>query len=54
MECQYSLFHGMSNRNTYRILQWNSSGPIFHLKIDAIFYLCIDHDVRSNSLLENT
>ena len=41
MECQYSTFHGTSNRDDYRTVQWNSSGPSFHLKIDAIFYSCI-------------
>ena len=54
MEHQYSTFHGTSNRDDYGIVQWNSLGPGFHLKIDAFFYLCIDHAVRSNSLLENT
>ena len=34
-------FHGTSNRNNSRTLQWNSSGLIFHLKIDAVFYSCI-------------
>ena len=32
---------------------WNSLGPCFHSEIDAVFYSCIGHDVRSNSLLEN-
>ena len=41
MECQYSTFHETSNRDDNRTVQWNSSGPSFHLKIDAIFYSCI-------------
>ena len=31
MECQYSTFHGTSNRDDNRTVQWNSSGPSFHL-----------------------
>ena len=54
MEHQYSTFHGTSNREDYRIVQWNSSGPGFHLKIDPFFDLCIDHGVKANFLLENT
>ena len=41
MELQYGMFHGMSNRDSSRTAQWNSSGRSFHLKIDAIFYSCI-------------
>ena len=41
MELQYGMFHGMSNRDSSRTAQWNSSGRGFHLKIDAIFYSCI-------------
>ena len=37
MERHYSTFHGTTNRDDYRIAQWNSSGPGFHLKIDAVF-----------------
>ena len=40
-----------SNADDYRISQWNSSGPCFDLEID-VFYSCIDHGVRYNSLLE--
>ena len=53
MERQYSTFHGMTNRDDYRTIQWNTSGPGFLLKIDAFLCSCIDHGVRSNSLLEN-
>ena len=53
MKRQYSTFHGMTNRDDYRTIQWNTSGPGFLLKIDAFLYSCIDHGVRSNSLLEN-
>ena len=35
MESQYSTFHGTSNRGAYRTVQWNSSGPVIHLKIDV-------------------
>ena len=37
MERQYSMFHGMSNRDD------NGTGqrPSFHLKIDAVLYSCI-------------
>ena len=37
MEHQYSTFHGTSNRDNYRTVHWSSSGPGFHLKIDALF-----------------
>ena len=37
----------------YRTARWNSSGPCFHLEIDAVFYSCIDHGVSYNSLLKN-
>ena len=53
MEHQYSTFHGTSNRDNYRTVQWNSSEPGLHLKNDVSFYSCIDHGVRSNSLLGN-
>ena len=49
-EHHFSMLHGTSNRDDYRTVQWNSSGPSFHLKI---IFLCIDHGVRSYSLLEN-
>ena len=41
MERQYSTFHGTPNRDYNRTDQWNSSGPGFHLIIDAVFYSCI-------------
>ena len=47
------MFHGTSNRDGYRIVQWNSSESSFHLKINSFFYSCIDGRVRSNSVLEN-
>ena len=37
----------------YRTAQWNSLGSCFHLEIDVVFYSCIEHGVRYNSLLEN-
>ena len=37
MEHQYSTLHGTLNRDDYGIVQWNSLGPGFHLKIDAFF-----------------
>ena len=41
MERQYSMFHGTSNCDNKKTAQWNSSGPSFHLKIDAVFNSCI-------------
>ena len=41
MEHQYSTFHETSNKDDNRTAQWNSSGPGFYLKIDAVFYSCI-------------
>ena len=32
--------------------QWVSLEPCFHLEIDTVFYSCIDHGFRYNSLLE--
>ena len=49
---QYSTFHGTSNRGDYRTVQWNSSGPVIHLTMDA-FFPFIDHGVNSDSLFEN-
>ena len=37
MVLHYSTLHGMSNRDDYRIVQWNSSGPSFHLKVDFFY-----------------
>ena len=45
MERKHSTFHGTSNKDDYRTAQWNSWGPCFHLEIDDVFYLCIDHGV---------
>ena len=36
----------------YKTARWNSSEPCFHLEIDTVFYSCIDHGFRYNSLLE--
>ena len=36
----------------YKTAQWNSLEPCFHLEIDTVFYSCIDHGFRYNSLLE--
>ena len=47
------MFHGTPDRDNYRTSQWNSSRLCFHLEIDDVFYSCIDHGVRYNSLLEN-
>ena len=39
IERQYSMFHGTSNRDDYRTVQWNSSRPSFHLKIDVFLFI---------------
>ena len=36
----------------YKTARWNSLEPCFHLEIDTVFYSCIDHGFRYNSLLE--
>ena len=36
----------------YKTARWNSLEPSFHLEIDTVFYSCIDHGFRYNSLLE--
>ena len=36
----------------YKTARWNSLEPCFHLEIDTVFYSCIGHSFRYNSLLE--
>ena len=36
----------------YKTDRWNSLEPCFHLETDTIFYSCIGHGFRYNSLLE--
>ena len=55
MEPQTGTLHGTPNRDDSRAAQWNSLGPGFHLKIDAIFYSCISFILRcffGNEVLE--
>ena len=40
-ERQCSTFDETSNKDDNRTAHWNSSGPGFYLKIDAVFYSCI-------------
>ena len=35
----HSTLHGMSNRDHYRAVQWNSLGPGFYLKIDFFIHV---------------
>ena len=46
-EHHQSMFDGMTNMDNFRTVQWNSSRPHFHLKIDFFKFM-----YRSNSLLE--
>ena len=36
----------------YKTTRWNSLETCFHLETDTVFYSCIDHGFRYNSLLE--
>ena len=36
----------------FKTTQWNCLEPYFHLETDTVFYSCIDHGFRYNSLLE--